>query len=83
MRIKVRKIGNSVGVLLSKTLVDQCGIKDEVDLEVKGDTIIIQPVPSQPRQGWKEQFLNAGSSSDNEILSGDLDNSFDQEEWTW
>jgi antitoxin MazE len=56
MKIKVRKIGNSVGVLLPKAIVDQCSIKDEVNLEVKGDTIIIQPVPTQPRQVGKNSF---------------------------
>ena len=83
MIVKVIKIGNSVGVLLSKTIVDQCSIKDEVSLEVKGNTIIINPVITQPRQEWEEQFLKAGSLNDNEILMGEIDNSFDKEKWVW
>lgn len=83
MKVKVRKIGNSVGIILSKAIVDQCGIKDEVTLEVKGDAIIIQPVTTHPREGWEEQFLKAGSLEDNEMLMGDLGNSFDEDEWTW
>jgi antitoxin MazE len=83
MIVKVRKIGNSVGVLLSKAILDQCSIKDEVSLEVKGNTIVIHPVTTKPRQGWKEQFLQAGSLEDKELLMGEFDNSFDQEEWTW
>ena len=83
MIIKVRKIGNSAGLLLSKALLDQCLIKDEVRLEIKGNTIIIHPVTSKPRQGWEEQFLKAGSLEDKEKLMGEFDNSFDKDEWTW
>ena len=83
MVVKVRKIGNSVGVLLPKAIVDQCSIKDEVSLEVNGNTITIHPVTTQPRQGWEEQFLKAGSLKDNEMLMGEFDNSFDKDEWAW
>lgn len=83
MIVKVRKIGNSVGVLLSKSLLEQCSIKDEVSLEIIDNFIVIKPVPKAPREGWEEQFLKAGSINENEILMDDLSNSFDKDEWTW
>ena len=83
MIIKVRKIGNSVGILLPKVIMEQCAIKDEVSLEVKENSIIIQPVKKKPRQGWEEAFLKAGSLNDKELLMGEFSNSFDKEEWTW
>lgn len=83
MIVKVRKIGNSLGVLLSKTLVEQCSIQDEVSLEIKGNSIVIKAVDNIPRKGWEEQFLKAGSLSDNEILLDEFGNSFDNNEWTW
>ena len=83
MIVKVRRIGNSVGVLLSKAMIEECSIKDEVSIEVKENKIIIQPVKNQVREGWADAFINAGSLTDKELLMDDITNSFDDEEWTW
>jgi len=82
MIVKLRKIGNSVGVLLSKSIINQCDIKDEVDLEVNGDSIILRPVKT-PRDGWEQSFLNAGAEESTAIMPEIVDHSFDNEEWTW
>ena len=53
MRIKLIKIGNSYGVRLPKTLIDECGFKEELNLHVHQGAVVITPyVP--PRMGWKE-----------------------------
>ena len=83
MIIKVRKIGNSVGVLLPKAVLEQCAIKDEITLEVWDNSVIILPVEKKPRQGWEEQFIKAGSLTDSENLMGEFDDSFDEKDWTW
>jgi antitoxin MazE len=83
MIIKVRKIGNSAGIILSKSMMEQCAIKDEVKIEIKGDSIIIQPVKKKPREGWEESFINAGSLTDHSTIIPNFSNNFDDEEWTW
>ena len=83
MIVKVRKIGNSTGIILSKSILAQCSIKDEVTIEVKGEAIIIQPLKKKPREGWEEQFIKAGSLTDHASLIPEFDNKFDNEEWTW
>lgn len=83
MILKLRKIGNSAGILLSKSLIKQCSIKDEVSVTIKDGSIIIAPVNKKPREGWEEQYIKAGSLGDNENIMGDLKNKFDEEEWTW
>ncbi|HUH33040.1 MAG TPA: hypothetical protein VLZ28_03750 [Daejeonella sp.] len=83
MIVKVIKMGDSVGVMLPRAFVEQCSIKDEVSLEVKGNTIVIKTFPTHPRHKWRERFLRAGSLNDNELLMGEFDNSFDRKEWTW
>ena len=82
MVTRVRKIGNSAGVILSKTLLESCGIKEKVNIEVRNSTIVLTPV-SQPREGWEAQFLAAQSSEDQEMLGVDVENDFDNSEWTW
>ncbi len=83
MIIKVRKIGNSAGIILSKSIIEQCAIKDEVKIEVKGDSIIIKPVPKKLRENWEESFIKAGSLTDHSAILPTISNNFDDEEWTW
>lgn len=83
MITKVRKIGNSYGVLLNKKLMEQINIKDEVSLSVMDNKIIIEPISSNPREGWEEMFLQAGALDDNENFFENVENQFDKEEWTW
>ncbi|MGA9211604.1 AbrB/MazE/SpoVT family DNA-binding domain-containing protein [Kaistella sp.] len=83
MKTKIRKIGNSSGVILSKKMLEELNIepKDELELIVKDGKILIQKV-AEPRENWKEQFVKAGSlKGKTEIM--DFSNKFDEEEWTW
>ncbi|WP_209023060.1 hypothetical protein [Sphingobacterium sp. CZ-2] len=82
MKTKIRKIGNSFGIIIGKQILDQLHITDEVSLSVKDSKIIIEAVKSKPRENWEEKLLKANSLKD----KGDLeyfDNDFDKTEWTW
>ncbi len=57
MLTKIRRIGNSQGILLSKTMLDQVEIDEYVDVEVKGNAIVIIPAVTIPR----EKTLRLGS----------------------
>lgn len=45
----IRKIGNSSGVLIPKTMLVSCGITDEVEMEVLGDSIMLRSTKNKPR----------------------------------
>lgn len=83
MITKLRKIGNSSGIILSKRILEQLDIeeKDELKLVVKDGTILIQKI-SEVRENWKEQFVKAGSLKDTENEMT-FSNQFDEEQWTW
>lgn len=85
MLTKIRRIGNSQGILLSKTMLDQVDIEEYVNVEIKGNAIVIFPASTNPREGWAEQFrlANENQDADSESLMGDIPNSFDDSEWTW
>lgn len=83
MVVKVRKIGNSAGIILSKSILEQCAIRDEVKVEVKGDSIVITPVQKKPRENWEESFIKAGSLTSNSTVIQNISNNFDAEEWVW
>lgn len=82
MKTKIRKIGNSFGIIIGKQILDQLQITDEVLLYVKDSKIIIEAVKSKPREKWEEMLLKANSLKDNEALEY-FDNDFDKTEWTW
>ncbi len=83
MTTKIRKIGNSSGIIINKKMLEALNIepKDELQLYVEGDKILIKKIV-EPRKNWEEQFLKAGSLKDDEEII-EFPNDFDDEEWTW
>ncbi len=47
----LRKIGNSNGVLIPKTMLITCGITDEVEMEVLGDSLMLRSTKKKARDG--------------------------------
>ena len=59
MRARVIKIGNSQGLRIPKPILEQTGIKDDVEIEVEKNQIIIRPVKNA-REGWDKRLQNDG-----------------------
>jgi antitoxin MazE len=84
MKTKITNIGNSKGIIIPKTIIEQCGLKERVTLEVKDNCLVISPTSNHLRQGWSEAIIAAGGGDNDELLMGDyLDHTWDEEEWTW
>lgn len=71
MQVPVIKIGNSRGIRLSKTLLEQYGIGETVDLKLEHKQIVIKPV-SEPRKNWEESFKKMADKGDHELLFDDV-----------
>ena len=84
MRARVIKIGNSKGVRIPKPILAQTGIKDDVEIEINKNQIIIRPV-SNVRDGWDAAFRTMAENGDDTLLIEDKDmpHSWDEEEWQW
>jgi antitoxin MazE len=85
MITKIIKIGNSRGVRIPKSFIEQSGIKDEVELEVKDNRIIIRTL-SGVRNNWEQAFQKMSKNNDDVLLDQDSisnQSSWDKEEWTW
>ena len=84
MRARVVKIGNSQGIRIPKTLLDQTGILDDVELEVEKNQIVIRPI-SNPRRDWENAFIAMADRGDDALIGGDehLSHSWDDEKWQW
>lgn len=56
MEAKIIRIGNSRGVRLPKTMLEEAGLTEKVRLTRIGGKIIIEPIDRHPREGWENAF---------------------------
>jgi antitoxin MazE len=76
MKSTIRKIGNSRGVLLPKSFIEECGMKDVVEIELVDNAIVIRPA-AELRKGWFDKAI-----SDEHVLSSiPLDEGVSDWEW--
>lgn len=84
VKTRLVKIGNSQGIRIPKVLLDQVGLKNDIELEVQGDQLVLRAA-RRPREGWDEQFRQMAERNDDELLDKNVrsGSSWDEEEWTW
>jgi antitoxin MazE len=69
MRSAIRKLGNSSGVIVPKSMLAELGIAagDAVDLSLEDGRIAITPVKGRPREGWAAAFAEIGELGDEDV----------------
>jgi antitoxin MazE len=84
MRASIVRIGNSQGIRIPKTVLEQTQLRGEVELEVKDHQIVISPLKN-PREGWEGQFKLMAERGDDKIFGDEMVGltSWDEEEWEW
>ena len=55
MKVKLVKIGHSIGVRLPKSVLDECGFRTEADLSVRQKTVVLKPVAAVRAQ-WRQKM---------------------------
>ncbi len=68
MKSPVVPIGNSKGIRIPKTILEQCHIEKEVILEVENDNIVIKPVKKEVRKNWAQSFKRMKENKDDKLL---------------
>ena len=83
MKVKLINIGNSKGLRLPKTIIQQYKIGEDLQIELQEDGILLKPL-TKPRTGWSEQFETAVKPIEKQEKNWiEARNRFDKEEWTW
>ncbi len=80
MRTALRKIGNSRGILIPAALLAACDIKEEVEMRVESNRLIIEPVTPQLRQGWFDDYK---PEADSNAWAELKETATEQSEWEW
>ena len=86
MKVKIVKIGNSKGIRIPKVYLRETGIDEEVNLEVKDNQIILEPIKNKPRSGWHAAFAKMSENRDDRLIDKNASvnqSSFDDSEWEW
>ena len=78
MRIAIRKLGNSQGVILPKPLLAQAGLEDEADVRVENGAIMLRPVKRSPREGWADASRAIAKSGDDKLVWPEFGNQGDK-----
>lgn len=81
MKTRLVTIGNSRGVRIPKSVIEQCGFENEVEMTVRKNALILVPA-EHPRKGWAEQFRRATRTDDDDPID-DFQNDWDKTEWEW
>lgn len=82
MQIKIRKMGNSRGIIIPKPVLQQTGLDDEVELRLEGETVILTRPSGNPRRGWADASREIAEAQDDELLWPEFPNDGDEDlEW--
>ena len=82
IQTQIVKIDNSQGIRIPKSLLDQIGISEAVQIEVQGDRIVIRAAV-KPRVGWEEAFAKMAEQHDDVLLDDVTTTEWEELEWQW
>ena len=82
MKSRLIRIGNSRGVRLPKPLIEEAGLDEEVEVQVRGSAVVITS-RAAPRAGWADAARLMRERGDDRLLDAPTRTRFDDKEWRW
>ncbi len=80
IQTQIVEIDNSQGIRIPKSLLEQIGISEAVEIEVHGDRIVIRAA-LKPRAGWEEAFAKMAEQHDDVLLDDVTTTEWEELEW--
>ena len=84
MKVKVRiiRIGNSRGIRIPRTILEQCRLEDAVELQAREGKLVVRPAGTA-RQGWEEAYRRMAEAGDDALLDEPIATDWDKTQWRW
>lgn len=84
MAVKTRiiRIGNSRGIRIPKTLLDEANLPEDVELHAEPGRLLVRAV-RRPRSGWAAAAKRMREGQHDVLLDEPAPPRFDREEWEW
>jgi antitoxin MazE len=85
MRAAVRKLGNSSGIIIPKSLLTEVGVAvgDAMDVTAEEGRIVMIPLRRRPRTGWAEASRKISQEGDDAPVWPEFRNLDDNKTSTW
>ncbi len=80
MQAVIRKIGNSRGVIIPASFLAEAGLRDQVEITLKDNALIITPIDKELRVGW---FENYRDDKDIDAWVDYVSQPGEEDEWEW
>jgi antitoxin MazE len=81
-RTRIVRIGNSRGIRIPKTLLEEAGLPEEVELHAEPGRLVVQAA-HRARSGWADAAKRMHIRGDDKLLDESIATQFDREEWEW
>ena len=82
MKARIVRIGNSRGVRIPKTLLEEAGLEGTVELTLGPNGILIAPA-SRPRATWTNAARLVREREEGDLLDAPVPTRFEELEWEW
>ncbi|MBK6981874.1 MAG: AbrB/MazE/SpoVT family DNA-binding domain-containing protein [Betaproteobacteria bacterium] len=79
MKVAIRRLGNSQGVIIPKPVLAQVGLVAEAEMRVEKGVIVLQKPASSPRTGWAEASKRIASKDDDALVWPEFGNEADKD----
>jgi len=80
--VAVRRIGNSLGVVIPKPVLAQVGLSEQAELTVERGAIVLRRPRRPARSGWAEAAQSIATLGEDDLIMGEFANAADLElEW--
>ena len=82
MKARIVRIGNSRGVRIPKTMLEEAGLEGAVELSLGPDGILIAQA-SRPRSTWTNAARLVRDRGEGNLLDDPVPSRFELLEWEW
>ncbi len=79
MKIAIRKMGNSQGVIIPKPVLTQLGLESEAEMSIERDAIVLRKPRNAVREGWAEASKAIAACGDDRLVWPEFANAGDAE----
>jgi antitoxin MazE len=82
MKARLVRIGNSRGIRLPKPVIEEAGLSEEVEVQVRSGAVVITAA-HRPRAGWAAAARHMRERNEDHLLDPPTPTDYDAEEWQW
>jgi len=77
--VAIRRIGNSLGIVIPKPVLAQVGLSAQAELTVERGAIVLRKPRKAARAGWSQAAKSVADQEEDKLILGEFGNAADLE----